>query len=83
MAPHGWTNDEQSAFLESWIPSYLDYQAKKDLNGFWPLLREAWFKKFPPAHTLTNLDPSLLSSQDQVEATQAISNRRKVLRFSE
>lgn len=76
MAPHGWATKEQYNFLHSWIPRYIEFQDRDDLNGFWPLINEAWFKKWP-SHD-TSMDPKLLSDQDRLVAAQAILARRTV-----
>lgn len=76
MAPKGWTTDDQASFLENWIPTYIEYQSRGDLNGFWPILHEAWFKKWPTRNM--EIDPRLHSPEEQAVIAQALLERRKV-----
>ncbi|KAF8163884.1 hypothetical protein K438DRAFT_1775791 [Mycena galopus ATCC 62051] len=36
MAPPGWANDEQKAWLHGWLPEFIRRQAEKKLHMFWP-----------------------------------------------
>lgn len=42
-----WVNKEQTDFLLSHFPAYLEAQAARNYTRFWPSLFQSWFAKFP------------------------------------
>jgi hypothetical protein len=77
MAPHGWTNAEQLAFLEPLIPDYLVAQKEKCLAEFFVLTELRWFAKFPEADTLFPAN-HVPTTEDNERLGQAISKRKEV-----
>ncbi|KAJ6510907.1 hypothetical protein C8R45DRAFT_1162115 [Mycena sanguinolenta] len=80
MAPPTWATPEQTAFLQTWMPAFIQRQAEGKLPSFWPSMAEAWFLKYPeyipPAPPLPN-DGLPLSDEDQEELAKAERARRK------
>lgn len=77
MAPQPWTTDEQSAFLAGWIDRYLTYQKDGNLDAFWALLHEGWFRQWPVRDMHVAVDQ--LSDEAKIATGVALLAKRKVL----
>jgi hypothetical protein len=42
-----WTTPEQALWLQEQFPSYLEAQALRRYDKFWPSFFQKWFEKFP------------------------------------
>ncbi|KAJ6452848.1 hypothetical protein C8R45DRAFT_1193548 [Mycena sanguinolenta] len=81
MAPPSWATPEQTVFLESWLPIFIQRQAETKLPQFWPALQEAWFKKFPERAALglpmpTDPNKRDLTEEEKAELSKAIAKRK-------
>jgi hypothetical protein len=66
---HGWTTDEQVAFLTPLIPSYLENKVAKTLPDFWPPVFEKWFEQWPIEVSNTTANDSLDQNKDSDSET--------------
>jgi hypothetical protein len=76
-----WTNDDQHAFLTTWIPEYTLAQQSNRFDRFWPKLCEAWFTRWPetqPAVERATDAPETLEDLEKKALASALQSRKKV-----
>lgn len=77
MPKRSWASHEQSEFLYSHLPKYLEAQPKKDYNSFWSRLFEDWFAEWPERRVLFP-NKSVLTIEEEVALGSAQKERREV-----
>jgi hypothetical protein len=60
-----WTTSDQREFLLSWSSRYLDAQAQRRYNKFWPAFFQEWFTTFPESEPT---DEDLTDSESEAES---------------
>jgi hypothetical protein len=78
MPPAGWANAEESSFLTSMLPEFLDAQKTKRFDRFWPRFFDSWFEKFSERERLFPGVPEPLSDEQMAQLQDAITKREKV-----
>ncbi|KAF7338920.1 hypothetical protein MSAN_02215300 [Mycena sanguinolenta] len=81
MAPTPWATPEQTAFLQAWLPIYVQRQAEQKLSLFWPSMEEAWFQKYPEQAALdlplpTDQNKRALEPEERVKLQKALEGRK-------
>jgi hypothetical protein len=62
-----WTTPAQREFLLLWSSRYLDAQAQRRYNRFWPAFFQEWFTTFPESEP-TDEDPTDSEFETESEA---------------
>ncbi|KAJ6480002.1 hypothetical protein C8R47DRAFT_1218929 [Mycena vitilis] len=63
MAPGGWAEPEETAWLVSQLPLYVAARTDKTLWAFWPKMQKTWFDRFSEESKLGFTDPDLTAEQ--------------------
>ncbi|KAL6297840.1 hypothetical protein BKA93DRAFT_831199 [Sparassis latifolia] len=78
-----WATEEETLFLASLRPSFLEHQKCHDIPKFWPPLYAEYFKKFPECVKLFGADitDEALSEDQRVVLGEAIKKRQSQIKM--